>query len=75
MMHAEKPDDLNEIYPVGEKNPDSVQTRNGHPLRDLTLDNLLAGRVAASDFGITAEDCDSRPRSPNAPDARTWLRT
>jgi len=55
MMHAEKPDDLNEIYPVGEKNPDRVQTRNGHPLRDLTLDNLLAGRVAASDFGITAE--------------------
>ena len=55
MNPAEKPDDLNEIYPVGEKNPDRVRTRNGHPLRDLTLDNLLAGRVAASDFGITAE--------------------
>ena len=55
MMHAEIPDDLNEIYPVGEKNPDRVRTRNGRPLRDLTLDNLLAGHVAASDFGITAE--------------------
>ena len=54
-MDDKKNDDLNEIYPVGEKNPDQVRTRNGRPLRDLTLDNLLAGHVAASDFGITAE--------------------
>jgi propanediol dehydratase small subunit len=55
MMDDDKPNTLDEIYPVGEKNPDSVRTRNGRPLRDLTLDNLLAGHVAASDFGITAE--------------------
>jgi len=55
MMYAEKPDDPNEIYPVGEKNPDRVRTRNDHALHDLTLDNLLAGSVNASDFGITAE--------------------
>ena len=55
MMDDEKTADFNEIYPIGEKNPDRVRTRNGHPLRDLTLDNLLAGHVAASDFGITAE--------------------
>jgi propanediol dehydratase small subunit len=55
MMDDEKPDNLDAIYPVGEKQPDRVQTRNGHPLRDLTLDNLLTGHVAASDFGITAE--------------------
>lgn len=55
MMADKKPDSLNEIYPVGEKQPDRVQTRNGHTLRDLTLDNLLAGHVTASDFGITAE--------------------
>lgn len=55
MMDDEKPDNLNAIYPVGEKQPDRVRTRNGRPLRDLTLDNLLAGQVAASDFGITAE--------------------
>ena len=54
MTDDEKPDNLDTIYPVGEKQPDRVQTRNGHPLRDLTLDNLLAGHVAASDFGITA---------------------
>ena len=55
MMDDEKPDNLDAIYPVGEKQPDRVQTRNGRPLRDLTLDHLLAGHVAASDFGITAE--------------------
>lgn len=55
MTDDEKPDNLDAIYPVGEKQPDSVRTRNGRPLRVLTLDNLLAGHVAASDFGITAE--------------------
>lgn len=55
MTEDEKPDNLDAIYPVGEKQPNRVRTRNGHPFRDLTLDNLLAGRMAASDFGITAE--------------------
>ena len=54
-MEDEKPDNLDAIYPVGEKQPNRVRTRNGRPLRDLTLDNLLAGHVTASDFGITAE--------------------
>jgi len=48
-------DDLDAIYPVGEKQPDRVRTRNGHALGDLTLDNLLAGQIDSSDFGITAE--------------------
>jgi propanediol dehydratase small subunit len=49
------PKNLDEIYPVGEKHPELVQTRNGHALADLTLDNLRAGQVDVSDFGITAE--------------------
>jgi propanediol dehydratase small subunit len=48
-------EDLNAVYPVGEKTPERVRTRHGHPLSDLTLEELLAGRVTASDFGITAE--------------------
>jgi propanediol dehydratase small subunit len=55
MMYDEQSHTLNAIYPVGEKQPERVWTRNGRPLRDLTLDNLLAGGVTASDFGITAE--------------------
>ena len=55
MMDDKIPDNLDAIYPVGDKHPDRVRTRNGHALSDLTLDNLLAGHVTASDFGITAE--------------------
>lgn len=55
MTGDEQPDKLEAIYPVGEKQPERVRTRHGRPLGDLTLDNLLAGLVTASDFGITAE--------------------
>jgi propanediol dehydratase small subunit len=55
MTYDEKPEDLDNLYPVGEKHPDRVRTRSGRPLRDLTLENLLAGQVAAEDFRITAE--------------------
>jgi len=55
MKGDEKSGNLDAIYPVGEKQPDRVQTRNGRTLRDLTLDNLLAGHVAVSDLAITAE--------------------
>jgi propanediol dehydratase small subunit len=55
MMDDKISDGLDTIYPVGEKQPDRVRTRNGHPLRNLTLENLLAGNVTASDFAITAE--------------------
>jgi len=51
----QKSDNLDALYPIGEKQPERVQTRHGHSLNDLTLDNLLAGNVTASDFGITAE--------------------
>ena len=55
MIGDEKLDNLNEIYPVGEKAPERVRTRHGHRLNELTLDNLLAGDVSVSDFGITAD--------------------
>ena len=55
MTGAEATNNLDLAYPVGERQPERVRTRNGHALTDLTLDNVLAGRVAASDFSITAE--------------------
>ena len=55
MTDDEQPDNLDAIYPVGEKQPERVRTRHGRPLQDLTLDNLLTGQVTASEFGITAE--------------------
>jgi len=55
MMNDKTPDNLDSVYPVGEKQPDRVRTRNGHVLGDLTLENLLAGQVDSSDFGITSD--------------------
>lgn len=55
MLDDEKLNSLDEIYPVGEKIPDRVRTRNGRALSDLTLDNILRGHVSASDFGITPD--------------------
>jgi propanediol dehydratase small subunit len=55
-MTADDPTaDLAARYPLGEKQPESVSTRSGRPLADLSLDNLLAGEVSAADFGITAD--------------------
>ena len=54
MTNAEESQPLAALYPVGEQQPERVRSRHGHALADLTLDNLLAGTVAASDFGITA---------------------
>ena len=56
MTNDERSDNpVGAIYPVGEKQAERVRTRRGHHLSDLTLDNLLAGGVTASDFGITAQ--------------------
>jgi propanediol dehydratase small subunit len=55
MTDDKKPNTLDAMYPVGEKQPERVRTRNDRSLSELTLDNLLTGRVVASDFGITAE--------------------
>ena len=55
MIDDEQPNNLDEIDPVGEKQPERVRTRRGHQLSELTLDKLLAGGVTSSDFGITAE--------------------
>lgn len=55
MTDDKMPDNLASVYPIGEKQPDRVRTRNGHTLADLTLDNLLAGQVNSADFGITSD--------------------
>ena len=55
MMDDKTPDDLDSVYPVGEKQPELVRTRNGHTLGDLTLENLRAGQVDSSDFWITCD--------------------
>ena len=55
MIDAEPTSSLQAVYPVGEKQPEVVRSRHGRPLDELTLDNVLAGRVSADDFAISAE--------------------
>jgi propanediol dehydratase small subunit len=55
MTNDEPRDKLAALYPVGEKQPERVRTRQGRALSDLTLDNVLAGRLTAADFAITGE--------------------
>lgn len=46
---------LDELYPVGEKQPGRLRTPAGTPFDMLNLDNLLAGHIDAGEFAITAE--------------------
>lgn len=45
---------LDDLYPVGEKQPERLRTPGGRPFAELTLDNLLAGRIDAGEFTTTA---------------------
>jgi propanediol dehydratase small subunit len=42
-------------YPLAQKHPDWVTSPSGIPLRDITLDNVLSGKIAANDLRITPD--------------------
>lgn len=44
---------LSEVYPVGEKQPDRIETQGGRRLADLTLNALVAGEIGQEEFAIT----------------------
>jgi propanediol dehydratase small subunit len=39
-------------YPLGEQAGETIVSRTGRPLAELTLENIRAGRVEADDFSI-----------------------
>jgi propanediol dehydratase small subunit len=47
--------DMRSLYPLAEKAPERVSTPTGKPLSDLTLDAVLAGRIAPEDLAITPQ--------------------
>lgn len=53
MTAKSKPADA--LYPVSEKQADKVATPGGHKLDELTLANLLAGKLTTRDIGISPE--------------------
>ena len=42
-------------YPLANKHPEWVKTATGKTLEDITLENVLAGKVSAQDMRITPE--------------------
>lgn len=42
------------LYPASEKQAERIRTPGGHRLSDLTLENVLAGKLTARDVGISA---------------------
>ena len=44
--------DLEALYPAGEKQADRIATPGGHALDDLTLENVLSGKLTVEDVGI-----------------------
>ena len=42
------------LYPAGEKQADRIGTPGGHKLSDLTVENVLAGKITPQDIGISS---------------------
>jgi propanediol dehydratase small subunit len=42
-------------YPLGQKRPDLVSTPSGHPLDEVSLEAVRAGRIGAEDLRATPE--------------------
>lgn len=48
-------DRLDALYPVGEKQTETIRTRRGRRLEELTLDAACAGKLAPEDLAITPD--------------------
>lgn len=46
---------LDALYPVGEKRTDTVRSRSGRPLADISLQSILNGELDIDDIGISAD--------------------
>lgn len=43
------------LYPLGETQAARIKTPGGHALAELTLDNLLSGKLGSADIAISGE--------------------
>jgi propanediol dehydratase small subunit len=55
MTPDERKQRLDALYPVGEKRTDTVRSRSGRPLVDISLQNILSGELNIDDIGISAD--------------------
>lgn len=52
---SDDPGKAAKLYPVSEKQAERIRTPGGHKLSELTLENVLAGKVTPRDVGITPQ--------------------
>ncbi len=55
MTPDERKRQLDALYPVGEKRADTVRSRSGRPLADISLQTILNGDLDIDDIGISAD--------------------
>lgn len=55
IMQKGKNFDPKSDYPIGEKRKDLIKTSTGKSMDDITLEQVMKGKVSADDFRITAE--------------------
>lgn len=59
-------------YPLATRCPEKIQTPGGKPLTDITLENVLAGRVGPQDVRILSKRWSTRRRLPNRCSVMPW---
>ncbi len=42
-----------DVYPLSDSSDDSIRSRSGRPLSELTLENVRAGKLRTGDFSIS----------------------
>lgn len=55
MTPEERKQRLAALYPVGEKRAEMLRSRNGRPLAEISLQNVVNGELGIDDIGISAE--------------------
>lgn len=59
-------------YPLGEKSIDKLQTPTGKSIREVTLDNVLKGNIAAADVRIRAETLEMQAQVADSVGRKTF---
>ena len=61
-------------YPLGQSEADTITSRTGKKLSQITLDEVKKGNVTADDIKISAETLKNRDRLQRKQIIQLWMR-
>ena len=61
-------------YPLGQSEADTITSRTGKKLSQITLDEVKKGNVTADDIKISAETLKNRDRLQEKQIIQLWMR-